>query len=320
MRELRIESNEHGQRLDRFIGKYLDQAPRSFIFRMIRKKNIELNRKKAKPETIIKEGDRVQLFLAEDTIEKFRSQMVINPSQLELDIVYEDKNILLINKPSGILSHSSDNSDEENIVDAMIKYLIKKGDYIPEEEYTFIPSICNRLDRNTSGIIIAAKNYQALKEINDKIKDRSIRRYYKTLVAGQLGEDQKLVDSMEKNHEKNKVYLVDEGKEMETNIKILETTRDYSLLEVEIITGRTHQIRVHLASIDHPIIGDYKYGNRQVNDGFKRKYGLEDQLLHSYKIEFNNLQSELEYLNQKTFTSQTGGIFKRIEEEIFKED
>lgn len=320
MRELKIESNEHGQRLDRFIGKYLDQAPRGFIFRMIRKKNIELNRKKAKPETILKDGDKVQLFLAEDTIEKFRSQVVINPSQLDLDIIYEDDNILLINKPSGILSHSSDDSDEENIVDGMIRYLIEKGDYIPEEEYTFIPSICNRLDRNTSGIIIAAKNYQALKEINDKIKDRSIKRYYKTIVSGQLQRDRKLVDSMKKDYDKNKVYLVDEGREMETNIRILKSTRDYSLLEVELITGRTHQIRVHLASIDHPIIGDYKYGHREINDQFKSQYGLEDQLLHSYKLEFNNLENELSYLNEKTFTSQTGGSFKRIEKQLFEED
>lgn len=320
MRELIIDENSHDQRLDRFIGKYLNEASNSFIFKMIRKKNIEVNKKRAKPETILKKGDKVQLFLSEDTINKFRKEVEINYTDFNIDVLYEDENIILINKPVGVLSHS-DGENEDNIVDGLIKYLIDNKEYNPKEEDTFIPSICNRLDRNTSGIIIAAKNYQSLKQINDSIKNRHIKRYYKTIVNGNFKEellDKKIV---RKDKEENKMYLVedikDDSKEIETYFKALKNKNNYTLLEVELITGRTHQIRIHLNALGYSVIGDRKYGDIKENEYFKLKYNLNNQLLHSYKVIFNGFTNELSYLNNREFISNMAGIFKNIEKDLF---
>ena len=165
MREIIIHKNENEQRLDRFLQKYLSKAPRNFIFKMIRKKNIKVNDKRANPETMVYEGDRIQLYISDETIEKFIVEKKPIKSQLTPSIIYEDENILLINKEVGVLSHGAGGSFEKNIVDSMINYLIGKGDYVPRIEKTFTPSICNRLDGNTSGIIIGAKNYDSLKVI-----------------------------------------------------------------------------------------------------------------------------------------------------------
>ena len=166
LQEIIIDKNENDQRLDRFLRKYLEKAPQGFVYKMIRKKNIKLNGERAHPESTIYEGDRIQLYLSDETIAKFIAEKKEIKSKLIPHIIYEDDNIILINKPAGILSHGATKDFEENIVDSMVSYLIEKGDYVPRIERTFTPSICNRLDRNTSGIIIGAKTYEALKTIN----------------------------------------------------------------------------------------------------------------------------------------------------------
>lgn len=321
MKEVIIDKNEHEQRLDRFLSKYLGNAPRGFIFKMIRKKNIEVNGKRAQPETMLYEGDRVQLFLSDETIEKFITVKEIVKSSTNLDIVYEDENIILMNKKVGLLSHGAGGPFEENLVDSMISYLIEKNEYVPRIERTFTPAICNRLDRNTSGIVIGAKNYESLKEINLAIKNLYIRRFYKTIVKGSVNKSFKAEAYLSKDEDRNIVKISEESgedsKKIVTNVNVLKNNGVYSLLEIELITGRTHQIRSHLASLGYPVIGDRKYGDKAINNRFRDEYNLTNQWLHGYKIEFNGLDSSLEYLNGKFFESRPEKEYIKIEDDLF---
>lgn len=314
MRLLIIEENDNNQRLDRFLFKYMNKAPRSFIFRMIRRKNIELNGKKAKPEDIIYTGDEISLFLADATIDKFRDEIKLDLTDtIDLDIIYEDENLAIINKESGILSHG----DGKNIVDSFIKYLIDNGEYDPKKEYNFTPSLNNRLDRNTSGILIASKNYNTLQDINKYIRNRSIKRYYLTMVKGEIKSDLIIEDFMSRENKKTIIDSKTGEKEIKTIIRPLKVKNGFSLIEVELITGRTHQIRAHLNFINHPIIGDAKYGDKETNKFFKEKFKLKDQFLHSYKLKFTDIKGELSCLNNKEFTSDLKGKIKDIERCFF---
>ena len=321
MREIIIHKNEENQRIDRFLKKYLDEASLGFIYKMLRKKNIKLNGKRAKPEDNIEEGDIIQLYLSEDTIEKFIGEKKPVKSKLIPNIIYEDENILLINKPIGILSHGSGGEFEENIVDSMISYLIDRGDYIPRIEKTFTPSICNRLDRNTSGIVIGAKNYESLKVINESIRKQNIRRFYKTIVKGKIKQDFHGEGYIMKDEKRNKVTVVNEegghAKKIITKGKILKNSSLYSLLEIELVTGRTHQIRAYLSSLGHPLIGDRKYGDSKTNNYFKSEYNLDNQWLHAYKVGFHGLTGSLEYLNGRAFQAEMEEEFLQIENDLF---
>lgn len=321
MKQIKIEENEHDQRIDRFLKKYFSNATKSFIYKMLRKKRIKLNGKRANPEDIVYEGDEIQLYLSDETIEKFISSEKEIKKSNNLDVIYEDKNIAIINKPKGILSHSSSDEDEINVADEFVSYLYDKEEYIPQVGSTFAPSICNRLDRNTSGIIIGAKNYNTLKAINYSLKNRTISKYYKCIVKGKVKNDQKLEGFLVKDEETNKVSVsideLEDSKQIETQVKVLHTNDEYSLLEINLITGRTHQIRAHLSSIGHPVIGDMKYGERKVNDFFKKRYGLNSQYLHAYKIIFDKVESELEYLNGKQFISEVSEAMKALERDLF---
>ena len=204
----------------------------------------------------------------------------------------------------------------------MISYLIQKGDYVPRVEKTFTPSVCNRLDRNTSGIIIGAKNYQALKSINAAIKAGFVRRFYKTIVKGTIKEEFTHSAYLLKDEDKNKVEIrersFENSKEITTVVKPIESKAGYSLVEIELITGRTHQIRGHLASLGYPVIGDRKYGSKVVNEKFKDEYYLDNQWLHGYKIQLNGLDEFMDYLNGKEFISMASGKIGEIERDLFK--
>lgn len=323
MREITIDKNESNQRLDRFLKKYLANATQGFIYKMLRKKNIKLNGGKADPENTIIEGDVIQLYLSDETIEKF---MIIKgeiKSKLIPSILYEDDNIILINKSMGVLSHGAGGGEfEDNIVDSMVSYLIEKGDYVPRLEKTFTPSICNRLDRNTSGIIIGAKNYQALQIINAAIKETQVRKFYKTIVKGKVIKDFKAEAFLNKDEDRNMVAVTKEdtegSKRIETHVKVLKKSNEYSLLGIELITGRTHQIRGHLSALGYPVIGDRKYGNPSTNKKFNIEYNLDNQWLHGYKIEFNGLKEPLDYLNGKSFEAPLENWLQRIEEDLFE--
>lgn len=323
MKELLIERNESEQRLDRFLKKYLADASQGFIYKMIRKKNIKVNGKKAIPDMMLHEGDLVQLYLADETIDKFRGSQDKPRSRVRLDIIYEDENLVLINKPIGLLSHGTGEEYEDNVVDGLVGYLIDKGEYVPRLEKTFTPSICNRLDRNTSGIIIGAKNYQSLQLVNQAIKEGKVGKYYKTIVKGRIDKDFEHKAFLTKDEENNKVHIREEdtegAKEIWTRFRVLDRSKGYTLLEVELITGRTHQIRSHLSSLGYPVIGDRKYGNRMENERFNRSHNLVNQWLHGYRVVFEGLREPLEYLNGKSFIAEADDLLGRVEDSIFKQ-
>jgi 23S rRNA pseudouridine955/2504/2580 synthase len=322
LREIRVGKNDSNQRLDRFLKKYMDEAGTGFIYKMLRKKNIKVNESKASPEMMIFEGDTIQLYISDETIDKFIGTKEVRKSKLAPRIIYEDENLVLVNKPAGILSHGAGEEFEENIVDSLVTYLIQKGDYIPRIEKTFSPSICNRLDRNTSGVIIGAKNSEALRLVNKAIKEGSVRKYYKTIVKGTIKEDFEHKGFLIKDEDRNLVDISDKqgerSKDVYTKFRVIMSKGGYSLLEVELITGRTHQIRSTLQTMGYPVIGDRKYGNSVVNDEFRKKYGLQNQWLHGYKIVLNGLEEKLDYLNSREFIAEPDQLYVKIEQELFR--
>lgn len=314
MQEINIGSNESGQRLDKLLAKYLNEAPKSFIYKMLRKKNIVLNGKKATGNEKLAQGDSVKLFLADDTIAKFSSTLKVVKSSVELDILYEDEDVLVLNKPVGMLSQKATESDV-SVVEHLIAYLVKSKQLTETDLKSFRPSICNRLDRNTSGILVAGKSLKGLQTMAELFKDRSLGKYYRCLVVGEVKESSYIKGYLKKDEKSNKVTVVtdEECVPIETSYKPIGTNGKTTLLEVHLITGKTHQIRAHLSSIGHPIIGDYKYGNKKVNEEYKASYGLQSQLLHAYRLEFPVME-ELTELSEKILIAPYDKKFQQISE------
>ena len=296
MQTITITKNDAGQRADKFLSKYLSEAPKSFLYKMMRKKNITLNKKKMTGSEHLLDGDQIQMFLADETILKFSGQEkkasdiknIKNFSE-KLQVIYEDEDVLFINKPAGILSQKS-KPDDISLVEYLTAYLLEKGAITQEELRRFHPSVCNRLDRNTSGIITAGKSLKGLQGLSEMLKNRTLRKYYRTIVYGRMDVPVRASGYLIKDEISNKVHVMSEPCDgsvpIETEYIPVQTGKNYTLLEVHLITGRTHQIRAHLSSLGYPIIGDYKYGNRTVNDYLKKEFGLKHQLLHAYRMEF----------------------------------
>jgi 23S rRNA pseudouridine955/2504/2580 synthase len=314
MRELTITKNEAGQRLDKLLAKYLDAAPRSFLYKMLRKKNIKLNKKKADGKEILKEGDLVAIYLAEDTIAEFQKEKkAIRKTNLNLEHLYEDDNILILNKPVGVLSQKA--KPEDISVNDYVLEVCKQGGA------AFKPSICNRLDRNTSGIIVAGVSLEGLQTMAELLKSREMHKYYLTIVKGQVLSGQKIEGYLKKNEKNNTVTFTKQKVEgadfIETQYEPILVGEEATLLKVWLITGRTHQIRAHLASIGHPIAGDYKYGNRKWNDSLKKRYGLSSQLLHSAELVFPKSMKRCQELSGKTISAKPPKLFVTVQNELF---
>lgn len=320
MKEIRIGENESGQRLDKFLLKYMSRAPKSFIYKMLRKKNITLNGKKAQGNEQLRQGDAVKLFLSDDTIGKFSETRTAGYAETELDILYEDKHTIFINKPAGMLSQKAA-AEDVSLVEHLIAYLLKTGQISEEALATFRPSVCNRLDRNTSGIMAAGKSLAALQQLSAMFRERSLKKYYLCLVHGRVTEARRISGFLSKDERTNRVRVQRAGERrspqkeearIETEYRPLRSGDGVTLLEVHLITGKTHQIRAHLAAEGHPIIGDYKYGMRSVNDSFKREYGLSTQLLHSCRLCFPECTGALSELSGREITAPVPDLFRRI--------
>lgn len=315
MQEINITKNEAGQRFDKFLFKYFKEAPSSFIYKMLRKKNIVLNGKKSDGKDKLKEDDTIKVFMADETIAKFRGNELLEIAQpIDLEIIHEDENVVFINKPSGMLSQKATDSDV-SINEYLISYLINSGVLSEEDLKTFKPSICNRLDRNTSGLIVAGKSLAGLQEMSRMFKERTMDKYYLALVKGNVKDSMTIKGYLSKDADRNKVFINEketEGQYIETKYEPLKYKEDITLLKVKLITGKPHQIRAHLASIGHPIIGDYKYGNRNINNQYKKDYGIENQMLHSWQLVFGEVNGVCNNLSGRTFTAPPPKEFKQI--------
>ena len=338
MKEITISKLESGQSLRKMLFKYFSGAPNSFVYKMLRKKNITLNGKRAQGNEVLQEGDVIKLFMSQETIDKFISNESLIDENLvgkfhvvetiseflerdffdgkeELEVIFENQDILLLNKPVGILSQKAKESDI-SMVEYIISYLLRSGAMSSELLQTFKPSICNRLDRNTSGLITAGKTMAGLQELNKMFHERTLEKYYLCIVNGEVKESTTVKGYLHKDEKNNKVTILADGTGdyIETQYTPLKVSKSLTLLKIKLITGKTHQIRAHLASCGYPLLGDYKYGDKAINDKFKRKYGLENQLLHSYSLIFPEITGALASLSGREFEAKPPKRFIEIVE------
>lgn len=302
MKKITISSKEANQRVDKYVKKFLNEAPLSFIYKLFRKKDVKVNGHWVKENYILNEGEELTIYVTDSQIEEFNKPKEIEKVTLKHQIVYEDENILIVNKPRGLLVHGDEGEKKLTLANQVINYLYFKGEYDPKNDHGFIPAPAHRLDRNTSGLVCFAKNLVSLQELEELFKEKEeIVKEYKALVVGKF-EGTKLIDApLLKDTKTGLVRISKQGKNAETIVKFAENHGDFTLVNVQILTGRTHQIRVHLASIGYPVVGDAKYGNFKVNKEVREKYKFENQFLTAYKLTFKNLKGHLSYLSGKSF-------------------
>lgn len=302
MREIKIEKNDSGQRLDKFLSKKFKTMPKSLMYKYIRTKYIKLNGKKTTPEIFLCDGDILTFYIKDEFFDEKKNYDFQKASK-ELNILYEDENLMLIDKKVGVIVHQDSSYGSDALVQRVLRYLFEKGQYNPESENSFTPALVNRIDRNTGGIVIAAKNALSLRTLNEKLKSHEIVKTYLCIAKGKMPKKSDTIKAFHTKSEKTntvKIYDKEVGnsKEIITEYKVLDTNGDLSLLEVVLHTGRTHQIRAHLSHIGHPLLGDEKYGDKRLN----AKYNMKRQALYSYRLTFDFSSScPLDYINGKTF-------------------
>lgn len=326
MIKITIGENQGNQRLDRFLKKYFAKASLSHVYKLIRK-DVKVNGRRANPQTVLAAGDELTVYMSCEEAENLQRDRRRVSAKKQFSVIYEDENILIADKPFGLLTHGDGRERKNHLANQVTDYLILKGEYDPRTERTFTPSPANRLDRNTTGLVIFGKKAPALQELNEMIRERdAIEKIYMTIVSGNIEDELHLRDEMIKDRGKNISrisHMEDGGKIMETEVFPLAHgkigSRPCTLVKVGIRTGRTHQIRLQLASAGYPIMGDVKYGSKAVNDFVKNKYGLSTQLLHAHKLIFAKCKAggALEYLQGREFASPLPERFERIKKDIF---
>jgi len=304
MREIIVGVNDAGQRLDHFLMKAVPALPASLRQKFLRTKHIKLNGKKTEAGARLSEGDVIRFFIHDDFFVKPDPDCAFRSLKPDLSIVYEDDNILLANKPVGMVVHEDDHDTINTLINHIKAYLYSNGAWDPGSEQSFVPALCNRIDRNTQGIVIAAKNAATLRIINQKIKDRELHKYYLCIVHGKMTpRNGTLKNFLSRDLDEKRVYVYDsprkDTKTAVTHYKTLSVQNDLSLIECELITGRTHQIRAQFAHAGHPLLGDGKYGTNELNRRYHEKY----QTLCSYKIQFDFTTDaeHLSYLDKQIF-------------------
>ena len=306
MQEFVIQNTESGLTLEKYVFKVLPAAPLSFIYKLFRKKDIKVNGHHEDKKFRLSANDVVAIYINDEQIKEFQKEKALNPNLKIKDwIIYEDTNVLFVNKPRGLLVQKSAPQDE-SLDQLVIEYLMATNHYNPNIEKGFVPGPAHRLDRNTSGIVAFGKSHDALTMLFDLFKDHDlINKHYLALVVGNVEKDKDIITApLKKDEKNNKVVVAKDGKSAETVYKVLKRFNGYTLLDVTLLTGRTHQIRVHMSYINHPIVGDAKYGNFAINKEFKEQYHFNSQFLHAYKLGFGELKYPLNNLSKKEFIAE----------------
>ena len=331
MKEFEIGKNEEGRRLDKFVLRILSSAPAGFCYKMLRKKNITLNGKKCEGREILRSGDHVEFFLSDKTFEKFskgsdeikafyasHKPLTDLPGNYTPEIIYEDENVLIVNKTGNMLTQKAKPSDV-SLNEYCLSYLFDKGFIDDSSIKLFKPSVLNRLDRNTSGLVLFAKSYPAARILSAALKDRTMDKYYRCIVKGRIDSKEHVCGRLVKDRENStvRIYPVDDpmgngAGYIKTYYEPIVSRDDMTLLSVKLITGKSHQIRAHLSYLGHPILGDPKYGDAMLNKSLKSEFNVTSQLLHAYRIVFPVLKAPLDGLSGKDFTAKMPDEFMRV--------
>lgn len=311
MREFTIQKDDADQRVDKFIMKTMNDMPKSLMYKYIRNKKIKVNRKRCEISQRLQVGDTMQCYIAEEFFETAHKDSFLQVPK-KLHILYEDEHILLVDKPQGLLAHSDTSELQDNLADRVLHYLYDKKEYDPYVQQSFTPALCHRIDRNTQGIVIAAKTAAALRFINEKIRNREVEKKYVCIIEGHLAKKEDIITLYHKKDEGNKAILCATPKEgyqeIRTGYRVMKEKEQYSLVEVDLLTGKSHQIRSVMAYLHHPLYGDVKYGARKTKE-------KEYQALCAYQVQFKFKEANLEfdYLNGKRYQLHHVALFDKFD-------